>query len=100
MRMSDYFPEVFQGDLKGTFTITGLTWYLDGEKHEDQGERSVAIEYAVLNHDRLQQQSDIFRSKLEIFSEILDLIESGANLSPRQVRMLNSKTKRLLNKND
>ena len=68
MRMSDYFPEAFQVEHNKSFEVQDATWYSYGEKYQSDGEQDSAIEHAVLNHDRLQQENAELREALVLIS--------------------------------
>tara|TARA_R110002020_G_scaffold138763_1_gene309273 strand:+ start:31 stop:324 length:294 start_codon:yes stop_codon:yes gene_type:complete len=65
IKMSEMFPEAFQVDHNKSFEVQDATWYSYGEKYESDGDQDSAIEHAVLNHDRLQQENAELREMLQ-----------------------------------
>ncbi|AUR94100.1 coil containing protein [Vibrio phage 1.191.O._10N.286.52.B4] len=63
IKMSEMFPEAFQVDHNKSFEVQDATWYSYGEKYESDGDQDSAIEHAVLNHDRLQQENAELREE-------------------------------------
>ena len=126
MKMSEHFPEAFQVDHNKSFEVQDATWYSYGEKYGSDGDQDSAIEHAVLNHDRLQQENaalkeanawhvnrtkelhednaELRESESDLVNEIEDLrgalsvLSDADNHSVSQVRTAMRKARLLMNK--
>ena len=92
MRMSDHFPEAFQVEHNKSFEVQDATWYSYGEKYESDSEQDSAIEHAVLNHDRLQQEN------AELREALVGLMDCNGILTSDKECVI--RAKQILNKND
>ncbi|AUR91265.1 coil containing protein [Vibrio phage 1.158.O._10N.261.45.E12] len=98
-KMSEAFPEAFQVEHNKSFEVQDATWYSYGEKYESDGDQDSAIEHAVLNHDRLQQENAELREALQ---KTVTAIYSHNNEMVGMHAVMNcaSESLKLLNKND
>ncbi len=64
MKMSEHFPEAFQVEHNKSFEVQDVTWDSYGVGYESSGEQDSAIEYAVLNHDRMADEIAELREAL------------------------------------
>ncbi len=71
IKMSETFPEAFQVEHNKSFEVQDATWYSYGEKYESDGDQDSAIEHAVLNHDRLIEESKQQRESLDAFKDLV-----------------------------
>lgn len=57
MKMTELFPEAFQVEGNESFEVQNISWFSYGDEYQSTAEQDSAIEHAVMNHDRLEQEN-------------------------------------------
>ena len=69
MKMRELFPEAFQVKGNESFEVQNISWFSYGDEYQSTAEQDSAIEYAVMNHGRLEQENAELR---EAVQDLLD----------------------------
>lgn len=56
-KMKDYFPQAFLSEINPSFEVMDADFVCYGDEYNTTGDQDSAIQYAVLNHDRIVEEN-------------------------------------------
>ena len=89
--MSELFPEAFQVKGNESFEVQNISWFSYGDEYQSTAEQDSAIEHAVMNHDRLEQENAELREKLKYCKKAFlnqvefDLVRDSAKQETQEI---------------
>ena len=98
--MSELFPEAFQVQGNESFEVQNISWFSYGDVYQSTAEQDSAIEHAVMNHDRLEQENAELRKAASSLLDLFDGVVFTHNTHQGRTDFLNARNnlKQLLNK--